>query len=149
MERVRPRCTRPGGHGGAAPHSVRAGLGFLATVRPDGDPRLHPICPVLADGGLWAFVIEASPKCADLRRDGRFVLHAFPPEDVDDEFVVHGQATEVNPDGDLHDRLCAATTASVGRPDEVLFSLSVEYALGAAYQAREVFPPRYTRWTEP
>jgi hypothetical protein len=31
-----------------------SGLGFLATVRPDGGPRLHPMCPILAEGGLWA-----------------------------------------------------------------------------------------------
>ena len=71
------------------------GLGFLATVRADGGPRLHPICPVVADGQLWAFIIEASPKCADLRRDGRFALHAFPPEAVDDELAITGTAAEV------------------------------------------------------
>ena len=26
------------------------GLGFLATVRADGGPRMHPICPVIAEG---------------------------------------------------------------------------------------------------
>lgn len=28
------------------------GLGFLATVRPDGGPRLHPICPIITDEGF-------------------------------------------------------------------------------------------------
>jgi len=125
------------------------GLGFLATVRPDGGPRLHPICPVLLDGQLWAFLIEASPKCADVRRDGRYALHSFPPAEVDDEFVVHGRATEVVPSPELHARICAATVASVGRPDEVLFSLSVDAAQSATYEGRGVFPPAYARWTDP
>lgn len=126
------------------------GLGFLATVRLDGGPRLHPICPVVAEGQLWAFVVATSPKCADLRRDGRFALHAFPPEEVDDEFVLHGRATPVvEPDGDLRDRLAAATTAAVGRPDEVLFALSVDSAMTATYAARGVFPPAYATWSDP
>jgi hypothetical protein len=29
------------------------GLGHLATVRNDGGPRLHPMCPLIVDGGLW------------------------------------------------------------------------------------------------
>ncbi|QXC62506.1 pyridoxamine 5'-phosphate oxidase family protein [Aquihabitans sp. G128] len=125
------------------------GLGFLATVRADGGPRLHPICPVVVDGGLWAFIIEASPKCADLRRDGRFALHAFPPEEVDDEFVVHGRATEVDPSPELHARICAATTAQVGRDDEALFALTVDRAMSATYEARGVFPPAYETWSDP
>jgi len=28
-------------------------LGFLATVRRDGAPRLHPVCPVLSDERLY------------------------------------------------------------------------------------------------
>ena len=46
------------------------GLGFLATVRPSGSPRLHPFCPIVAEGGLWGF-IGPSPKQQDLRREGR------------------------------------------------------------------------------
>lgn len=122
------------------------GLGFMATVRADGGPRLHPICPVIAEGGLWAFIIEASPKCADLRRDGRFALHSFPPEAVDDEFVVTGRATEVQPDPVFAERLRASTSAEVGRPDEVLFSLSIESAMSAVYAARGVFPPFHSIW---
>ena len=52
------------------PHGM--GLGFLATVRPDGGPRLHPMWPLLTDDELFAFIIP-SPKQADLRRDGRYV----------------------------------------------------------------------------
>jgi hypothetical protein len=43
------------------------GLGLLGTVRKDGAPRLHPICPIVTDEGLYAFIIP-SPKLHDLRR---------------------------------------------------------------------------------
>ena len=46
------------------------GLGFLATVRADGGPRLHPMCPLLTDDALYAFIVP-SPKQRDLVRDGR------------------------------------------------------------------------------
>ena len=51
-------------------------LGYLATVRADGGPRIHPFCPVVTEGGLWAYVLRTSPKGADLRRDPRYALHA-------------------------------------------------------------------------
>ena len=44
------------------------GLAFLATVRKDGAPRLHPICPTIVGGALYAFILHKSPKCSDLRR---------------------------------------------------------------------------------
>ena len=68
-----------------------APLGYLATIRADGGPRIHPFCPVLAEGKLWAFILKTSPKCGDLLRDGRYALHAFPAEDVDDEFMARGR----------------------------------------------------------
>jgi hypothetical protein len=68
------------------------GLAFLATLRKDGAPRLHPICPTVVDGHLYA-LIGPSPKRGDLKRDGRYALHTFPPTEVDDEFLVMGRAT--------------------------------------------------------
>jgi hypothetical protein len=63
-----------------------AGLGYLATVRPDGGPRVHPISPAVLHGRLFAFVIRRSPKAGDLRRDPRFALHSWPKPFLDDGF---------------------------------------------------------------
>ena len=72
-------------------------VAYLATIRPDGRPRLHPFCPVLADGRLFAAIPPKSPKGHDLRRDPRCAIHALPgPED--DELLVVAQATEVADD---------------------------------------------------
>jgi hypothetical protein len=70
------------------------GLGYLATVRADGGPRVHPVAPVITEQGLFCFVVP-SPKRRDLERDGRYALHAFPPEDTNDEAYVSGTAAPV------------------------------------------------------
>ncbi len=50
------------------------GLAFLATVRKDGAPRLHPVCPVLSGDHLFVLITPTSPKRSDLLRDGRYAL---------------------------------------------------------------------------
>src|SRR5687768_14278228 len=55
-----------------------AGLAYLATIRADGGPRIHPISPVLTGGRLYAFVLKASPKARDLARNSHYALHSFP-----------------------------------------------------------------------
>ncbi len=71
------------------------GLGFLATVRRDGGPRVHPVCPILHDGELYLLLIP-SPKRDDLLRDKRFALHSFPADDNEDAFSVTGTAEPVD-----------------------------------------------------
>jgi hypothetical protein len=67
------------------------GLAFLGTVRNDGGPRVHPVCPVLTDAGLFALIIP-SPKLGDLARDGQYALHSFPCADNEDAFYLAGRA---------------------------------------------------------
>src|SRR5882672_11681453 len=74
----------------------KVGLAFLATVRRDGAPRLHPVCPVLSNDRLFVLVTPASPKRNDLLRDGRYALQTFPqPRAGSDEFYVAGKARVV------------------------------------------------------
>lgn len=119
------------------------GLGFLATVRPDGGPRLHPMCPVLAEGGLFAFIVP-SPKQGDLLRDGRYAMHAFTPEDVDDEFCVMGQAVPVG-EGPLRERLVAGYHGVIPG-GSILFEFEIERVLLSRYGHRGDWPPTYTVW---
>jgi hypothetical protein len=73
------------------------GLAFLATVRRDGAPRLHPVCPVLSNDRLFLLVTPASPKRHDLLRDGRYALQSFPqPKPGSDEFFITGKARLVD-----------------------------------------------------
>ncbi len=102
------------------------GMGYLATVRPDGGPRVHPISPVITEEGLYSFVVN-SPKRRDLERDGRYALHAYPPEESDDEAYLVGRAYPVT-DPDTVDRLAGELRASP-RVDWRLFEFTVEVAM--------------------
>jgi Pyridoxamine 5'-phosphate oxidase len=103
-----------------------AGLGYLATVRPDGGPRLHPVAPVISDEGLFCFVIR-SPKQHDLDRDGRYALHAFPAEESDDEAYLSGRARPVT-DAGRRERLSRLTHADPA-VDWKLYELTVDVAM--------------------
>ena len=70
------------------------GLAYLATVRADGAPRLHPVSPFVIDGRLYVATPRLSPKARDQLRDGRYVLHML-PGDNDDEFRIRGRAGPV------------------------------------------------------
>lgn len=52
------------------------GLGFLATLRQDGSPRISGIEPAFALGELWLGMMPASLKVRDLQRDPRLALHS-------------------------------------------------------------------------
>ena len=68
------------------------GLAFLSTVRPDGGPRVHPMCPVFVSGHLLALIVP-SPKRGDLLRDGRYAMHSFPAEANEDAVYLTGSAS--------------------------------------------------------
>jgi hypothetical protein len=122
------------------------GLAMLATTRGDGGPRLHPVCPALCLGGMYVFVIGHSPKCADLRRDGRYALHAFPGRADDESFYCTGPALEVR-DSELRARAESHVVHNV-RPDEVLFELRLTHILHTTW-LRPRTPetePVYERW---
>lgn len=48
----------------------------IATVRPDGAPRISGIEARFVDGDLWFGSMPGSPKSRDLIRDPRFALHS-------------------------------------------------------------------------
>ena len=132
--------------GRAMIYRVRVGLGYLATVRKDGGPRLHPVCPVIAHGGLYVFIGNHSPKVHDLRRDGRFALHSFPLPDVDDEFYVAGRARVEDSPAVRAIVYEAYTATGAFTTDDTLFELLLERALHARYGSRPSWPPVYTKW---
>ncbi|MDZ4826017.1 MAG: pyridoxamine 5'-phosphate oxidase family protein [Actinomycetota bacterium] len=61
------------------------GLGYLATIRRDGFPRISGIEPLFQGDELWMGMMTNSRKGADLERDPRFSLHnASVDKDVKD-----------------------------------------------------------------
>jgi hypothetical protein len=86
-------------------------IAFLATTRRDGSARLHPFCPVLVDGRLFAAIPRSSPKGWDLRRDPRCAIHALPGPD-DDELSIRALATEVGDQAQVTKMVVDVVTAS-------------------------------------
>jgi hypothetical protein len=111
------------------PNQPHLGLAFLATIRKDSAPRLHPISLVYAQGSLFVFIPRASPKCADLRRDGRYALQAFPPPDNKDgrEFYLTGVAHRIH-DEQTRQQIIADTGIAV-EEFEQLFECLINQAM--------------------
>ncbi len=126
-------------------HQYGPGLGYLATVRADGGPRVHPVSPVVRDDGLYCFLVD-SPKRADLERDGRYALHSFPPEDSNDEAYLSGMARRVTDQTRVHE-LARAVQADP-KVDWRLFEFSVEVAMVARHREPTV-QGQYEIWREP
>ena len=133
--------------GRALIYQFRVGLGYLATVRRDGGPRLHPVCPVIANDGLYVFIGNQSPKLHDLLRDRRFALHSFPSPEVDDEFYVSGRAVRIDDQAVRRVVYEAYTATGAFTSNDTLFELWLERALHAKYGPRPSWPPLYARWS--
>jgi hypothetical protein len=81
---------------------------------------------VFAEDGLFCFILP-SPKRGDLERDGRYALHAYPPEHSDDEAYLAGRAHPVT-DAPRRDRV-ARESRAMSDIDWRLFELDVEVAM--------------------
>ena len=53
FSRARPELA---GAGRALMYQFGVGLAFLGTVRGDGGPRVHPMCPLITEEGLFALL---------------------------------------------------------------------------------------------
>jgi hypothetical protein len=78
----------------------------IATLRPDGAPRISAIELTFADGEVTFGMMGGSRKLADVRRDPRIAIHCptvEPPEDVaawDGDAKLAGTAAEIPPSPD-------------------------------------------------
>ena len=119
-------------------------VSFLATVRPDGGPRVHPVTPWIADGRLFVRMYPTSPKAADLDRDPRFALHSMMDNDdgIGGEFAVNGRAARVGSPQEI-----ARAYAAIGGPWKdrtfVLFELGIDEAMATEYEGDD---PVRRRW---
>jgi hypothetical protein len=139
--------------GQALLYQFGVGLAFLATVRRDGGPRVHPMCPILHGGAMYAFILPG-PKQADLRRDGRYALHSFPCEANEDAFYCTGQALT---EGDPATReelsgVFVSERAEVGvlapEPAHLLFRFGIETCLLTRTTGHGDIAPQHTTWKE-
>ncbi len=118
---------------------------YLATVRKNGAPRVHPVTPIVAASALFLFMEPASPKGRDLRERGWYSLHNGVP-DADGsggEFFIAGKGFPVT---DARLRVIATGAASYEPAEHyVLFELRLASARCNGYG--DVPLPTNRRWS--
>jgi hypothetical protein len=124
----------------------KVGLAYLATVRADGGPRMHPFCPIQFGEGLYG-LINDSFKRRDLIRDGRFAMHAFPRDKSDDEFYLAGTAHRIEDPALIaaahaHQKEVGASSSE----HEWLFEFDIDHVLLSIYESLGAWPPKYMKW---
>ncbi|HEU5098997.1 MAG TPA: pyridoxamine 5'-phosphate oxidase family protein [Roseiflexaceae bacterium] len=118
-------------------------VAYLATVRPDGGPRVHPVTPIVGAGRLFLFMEPTSPKGRDLQRDGRYALHCGVEDNSggEGEVLVNGRGVLV----DAPTLRAAAIASASYQPNDryILFELLVERVDVTIYEPGGV---RRERW---
>lgn len=119
-------------------------VAYLATIRKDGSPRVHPFTPIVGDGHLFVFMESTSPKGHDLRRDPRFAIHCSVTDMSGEsgEFIVTGRAKFIE---DLELRALAVKNAPY-KPAEryILFEFDIESAMLTEYIDGEAVRKHWT-----
>lgn len=116
-----------------AAERLHGGVAYLATVRADGSPRVHPVTPIVGSGRLFVFMEPTSPKGRDLRREPRYALHSAVADSsgTGGELHLRGMAQAID---DPALRALATAAASYEPADRyVLFELSVAGAMLTVY----------------
>jgi hypothetical protein len=102
-------------------------IGFLASVGARGAPHLSPVCPIFAGEHVYLSAGAHTPKAADLRGSGAYVLHAFLAAN-DEEFQIAGRAAEVQEPAE-RSAVHAAIPFAAFKTTDPIFRLSIERAL--------------------
>ena len=118
-------------------------VAYLATIRKDGSPRVHPMTPIIGEGHFFVFMEPTSPKGHDLDRDGRYAIHCSVTDTsgASGEFIIVGRAHQIA-DPELRAlavRLCSYTP----RDRYILFEFDVESVTSTTYPDGR---PVYRSW---
>lgn len=101
-------------------------VAYLATIRKDGSPRVHPFTPIIGEGHLFVFMEPTSPKSHDLRRDPRYAVHCSVSDTSGEsgEVFLSGKARFIE-DADMR---AVAVRVSPYKPAEryILYELDIE-----------------------
>lgn len=106
-------------------------IAYIATVRRDGAPRVHPFVPIFTADRMYIAIPDWSPKRHDLRNDGRFAMHALPGK-RDDEFYMTGHAALIE-DADTCKLVRHTAKHDVPKNDDI-FELHAEYVMTAYWE---------------
>jgi hypothetical protein len=108
-------------------------LMYLATIRKDGYPRLHPFTPFVGSGHLFAFMAPTSPKGHDVIRRQKYAIHSSVAdrEGSNGEFAISGMAYLVS-DPSLRE-VAVKTCSYTPQEGQICFEFLVESALRNEY----------------
>lgn len=118
---------------------------YLATVRADGQPRVHPVTPDIDGHDLFLFMEPTSPKGQDLRRGSGYALHCGVEDSAGGggEVLVSGQAVP-NEQPEVRARAVAASPY-VPADRYVLFVLLLDDVMVRRYDGPDGRPVTH-RW---
>jgi hypothetical protein len=116
-------------------------VAYLATVDAHGAPRVHPVSPWFAVGGLFIRMYPSSPKVRDLERDPRYALHSLVDDDdgTAGEFAIRGHAALVADS----QRLGAANEEKATPERYVVLEFDIEDVLATTYDDEETSRRRW------
>jgi hypothetical protein len=119
-------------------------IAYLATLKKDGSPRLHPVTPFIGNGMLFIFTEPSSPKIRDLKRDRRYALHCtVGGEGSLIEILVSGEAVVISDPG-VREQAEIIAASSVVIESYVLFEFQIKRVLVVEYD--EERKPVVHRW---
>lgn len=113
-------------------------VAYLATIRRDGSPRVHPVSARIREGRLFVRMYPSSPKAHDLLRDGRYAMHSLVTDTsgTGGEFTIAGNATRVD-DAALIERV---NRGLPGTPEQyILIEFRIREAMSTVYEEGREF----------
>jgi hypothetical protein len=120
-------------------------IAYLATIKKDGSPRLHPVTPFIGNGMLFIFTEPSSPKIQDLRQDGRYAMHCSVGRDGPlIEVLVSGEAVDIADPGLRREQAESIAASPVVQDSYALFEFLVRRVLVVEYDEQR--KPVVRRW---
>jgi hypothetical protein len=117
-------------------------VSYLATLRPDGGPRVNPVTPWFAEGRLLVRMYPGSAKVRALARDARYSLHSAVPDDegTGGEALLFGTAKVVD-----DPELLRSASDLVGFDPEryAVLEFDVDQMLATTYEGDETVRRRW------
>lgn len=120
-------------------------IAYLATIKKDGSPRLHPVTPFIGNGMLFIFTEPSSPKIRDLQENRQYALHCSvggggPLIEV----LVSGEAVVIDNLSVRREQAESVAASPVVTENYVLFEFQVRRVLVVEYD--EERRPVVRRW---
>jgi Pyridoxamine 5'-phosphate oxidase len=116
-------------------------VSYLATLRPDGAPRVNPVTPWLAAGRLFIRMYPGSVKVRALERDPRYSLASAVPDDegTGGEALLFGTAAVVE-----DPELLAEANQQRSNPERyVVLEFDVDEAMSTVYEGADTVRRRW------